>query len=183
VTMVEELDPDAPPLNWRSYQCPPNSCRNPVILAESGGIQWNEIWQDGLLFFAFWCHIIPVEFVHSRIETGMFCGICRNGMQWNRIRLFGNYIVWHSLFVCCTPVNKQTQCSSLSTTNHRFPPPPSLLPTTTNHARHCCQQRSSPPPTTLVTTTALHDCPRMSMTTNDHSATTTGQKTKTAANK
>jgi len=152
--MVEELDPDAPPLNWRSYQCPPNSCRNPVILAESGGIQWNEIWQDGLLFFAFWCHIIPVEFVHSRIETGMFCGICRNGMQWNRIRLFGNYIVWHSLFVCCTPVNKQTQCSSLSTTNHRFPPPPSLLPTTTNHARHRRQQRSSPPPPFVT----AHEC-------------------------
>ena len=40
----------------RSLQCPPNSCRNPVIPVESRGI-----------------------------ETRMFCGICRNRMQQNPV--------------------------------------------------------------------------------------------------
>ena len=28
----------------RSLQCPPNSCRNPVIPVESGGFWRNELW-------------------------------------------------------------------------------------------------------------------------------------------
>ena len=72
----------------RSLQCPPNSCRNPVIPVESGGFQRNELWQEGLLFSSFRCLIIPVEFVHSGIETGMFRGIHRNGMQRNSGCLF-----------------------------------------------------------------------------------------------
>ena len=73
---------------WGLYSAlavPPNSCQNLVILVESRGIRWNESWQEGLLFFSFQCLIIPVEFGHSRIVTGMFCGICRNGMQWNPV--------------------------------------------------------------------------------------------------
>jgi len=41
----------------------------------------------------------------------------------------------------------------------------------------------SPLPTMLITTTALRNCPQMPMSTNDHTATTTRQKTKTAAHK
>ena len=55
----------------RSYQCPPYSCWIPVIPAESGGIQWSKIWQEGLLIFSFWCILNPAEFGHSGIETGM----------------------------------------------------------------------------------------------------------------
>jgi len=68
----------------------------------------------------------------------MFCGIHRNRMQWNGIWLFGKYIVWHSLFVCCTPVNKQTQCSSFSTTNHG---PSSSLLTPFVSAHHGLEQQ------------------------------------------
>ena len=49
----------------RSLQCPPNSCRNLVIPAESGGFQRNDFWQEGLLFSSFRCLIIPAEFGHS----------------------------------------------------------------------------------------------------------------------
>ena len=58
----------------RSLQCPPNSCRNPVIPAESIGFQRNELWQEALPFSSFQCLIILAEFGHSGIETGMFCG-------------------------------------------------------------------------------------------------------------
>ena len=68
------------PLHWRSLQCPPNSCRNPVIPGESGGFRRNELWQEGLLFSSFQFLIILVEFTHSGIETGMFCG-----MHWNPV--------------------------------------------------------------------------------------------------
>ena len=72
----------------RSLQCPPNSCRNLVIPAESSGFRRNELWQEGLLFSSFRCLIIPAEFGHSGIETGMFRGIHRNGMQRNSGCLF-----------------------------------------------------------------------------------------------
>jgi len=86
----------------RSYQCPPNSCRNPVILAESGGIWWNKIWQEGLLFFFIPVPFIPAEFGHSRIETGMFCGIRRNRMQWNPV-----VCLFVCLFHTCYQTNHQ----------------------------------------------------------------------------
>jgi len=136
----------------------------PLIPAGIRSFQWNPEESSGMKLGRMACYffhsIILVEFGHSGIETRMFRGIRRNGMQQNGIWLFGNYIVWHSLFVCCTPVNKQTQRSSLSTTNHRFPPPPSLLPTTTNHARHRRQQCSSPPPPFVT----AHKCQRPPMT-------------------
>ena len=65
----------------RSLQCPPNSCRNLVIRAESSGFRRNDFWQEGLLFPSFRCLIIPAEFGHSGIETGMLCGMHRNGVQ------------------------------------------------------------------------------------------------------
>ena len=69
---------------------------------------------------------IPVEFGHSGIETGMFRGIHRNGMQWNPVVC---------LFVCFTPATKQTTnqtpCDVVSFC-HPPPPPPPLPP----HQRH-----------------------------------------------
>ena len=101
--------------NVRSLQCPPNSCRNLVIPAESSGFQRNELWQEGLLFLSFRCLIIPAEFMHSGIETRMFCRMHRNGMHRNPV-VWRMYNVWHRLFVCCTPVTKQIQSSFPSTT-------------------------------------------------------------------
>ncbi|EDR16012.1 uncharacterized protein LACBIDRAFT_301592 [Laccaria bicolor S238N-H82] len=79
------LTPGGKPKELRSYQCPPNSCRNPVIPADSGGFRRNEIWQGGLLFSPFWCLTIPAEFGHSGIDTGMIRGMHRNGMQRNPV--------------------------------------------------------------------------------------------------
>ena len=59
--------------------------------------------------------IIPAEFTHSGIETGMFRGMRRNGMHRNPV-VWRMYNVWHRLFVCCTPVTKQIQSSFPSTT-------------------------------------------------------------------
>ena len=53
----------------RYLQYPLNSCWNLVILAGRPAI------------FSFWCLIILVKFRHSGVETGMFCTICRNGME------------------------------------------------------------------------------------------------------
>ena len=57
----------------------------PLIPAGIRSFQWNKIWQEGLLFFFIPVPFIPAEFGHSRIETGMFHGIRRNGMQWNLV--------------------------------------------------------------------------------------------------
>jgi hypothetical protein len=60
----------------------------------SGGFRWNGIWQGGLLILSFRCCLIPVEFDHSGIYTGMvlgmaFPGMGRNGIpvefQWNSV--------------------------------------------------------------------------------------------------
>ena len=48
------------------YICPIDSFQNPVIPADSG---------------RFWGQIIPVEFNHSGIETGIFPGMHWNGMH------------------------------------------------------------------------------------------------------
>ena len=69
----------------RSYQCPPYSCWIPVIPAESGGIRWSEIWQEGLLIFSFRCILSPAEFGHSRIETGMVPGLTGTECNWNPV--------------------------------------------------------------------------------------------------
>ena len=94
----------------RSLQCPPNSCRNPVIPAEPGGFWNNEVWQEGLLFWSFRCLIIPAEFGHSGIETGMFRGMRRNGMQRNP--------VVYLFSICLLIIRDMSQLSPL------LPPPP-----------------------------------------------------------
>ena len=78
----------------RSLQCPPNSCRNPVIPAESSGFQRNEVWQEGLLFSSFWCLIIPAEFGHSGLTPE--CSAECAGTECNRIQLFicSSYVCW-----------------------------------------------------------------------------------------
>jgi hypothetical protein len=80
--------------------------------AESGGIRWSEIWQEGLLIFPFWYILSLAEFGQSGIETGMVPGLAK----WNgtRMRLF----VWHSLFF-----------SSLS-------PPPAFITAANPRHRH-----------------------------------------------
>jgi len=66
------------------------------------GIRWNKIWQEGLLFFFIPVPFIPAEFGHSGIETGMFRGICRNGMQWNPV-----VCLFVCLFHTCYQTNHQ----------------------------------------------------------------------------
>ena len=130
---------------------------------ESGGIQWNEIWQDGLLFFAFRWNLGILDL---RLECSTeFAGTECNGTESSCLvtTLFGI----HCLFVAHLLTNKHNVLP--------FPPP-----TIISHHHQPC---SSLPPTTLVTTTALCDCPQTPTTTNDCRATMTGQKTKMAANK
>jgi len=65
----------------RSYQCPTDSCRIPVIPAESGAFQRNENWQGALPIVSFLLFLVPAESLRSGVHTGMFPGIHRNGMQ------------------------------------------------------------------------------------------------------
>ena len=83
----------------------------PLIPAESGGFQRNELWQDGLLFSSFRCLIIPAECGHSGIETGMFCGMCRNGMKRN-------------LVVCLFSIGLLIICHMSQPLPLLLPPPP-----------------------------------------------------------
>ena len=69
------------PSGMRSYQCPTDSCRIPVILAESGAFRRNRNWQRALPILPFRLFPIPMESLHSGIDTGMFPGIHQNGMQ------------------------------------------------------------------------------------------------------
>ena len=82
----------------RSLSCPCDSCQNPVIPAESGGIRWNHFWQGALPKLPFRGPVIPVELSHSGIETGMvleWTGTESGRMQLNRfIYLFYNYIFY-----------------------------------------------------------------------------------------
>ena len=73
--MVFKLQEVVQVVVWRSLQCPPNSCRNPVIPAESGGFQRNELWQEGLLFSSFRRNLgIPELRPECSAEfTGMEC--------------------------------------------------------------------------------------------------------------
>ena len=89
----------------RSYQCPPYSCWIPVILAESSGIQWSKIWQEGLLIFSFQCILSLAEFGHSVIETGMVPGL--TGMECNQNPVVCLFIV--CLFDNCFHIHYQTR--------------------------------------------------------------------------
>jgi hypothetical protein len=94
--------------------------------AESGGIRWSEIWQEGLLIFSFWCILSPAEFGQSVIETGMVCGLAKR--HDTEIRLF----VWHMPIVKQTIVAKQTivcLAITLLIPHHHHHLPSSALPT------------------------------------------------------
>jgi len=102
----------------RSYQCPPNSCRNPVIPAESSGIKFG---RKACYFFSFQCLLFRRNLGIPELRPE--CSTEFAGMECNRIWLFA------CLFVCFTPVTKQTTnqtpCDMVSFCH---PPPPPLLP-------------------------------------------------------
>jgi len=103
---------------WRSYQCPPNSCRNPVILAESSGIKFG---RKACYFFPFQCLLFQRNL--GILELRLECSVEFAGRECNGIQLFV------CLFVCFTPATKQTTnqtpCDMVS---FHHPPPPPLLP-------------------------------------------------------
>ena len=106
--------------NRRSYQCPPYSCWILVIPAESGGIQWSKIWQEGLLIFLFWCILILAEFGHSGIETGMVPGLA--GTECNR-NPFVCLITVCLAIVCLTiPFIHITKHGDNTLSSHHHPP-------------------------------------------------------------
>ena len=88
-------------------------------------IWWNEIWQESLLFSSFWCLIIQAELDHSRIETRMFHGIHRNGIQ-----LFGICC----FFLSCLLPNKHNTLLPFPPTNRENPKP--TMTTTHDHYPH-----------------------------------------------
>ena len=79
----------------RSYQCPPNSCRNPVIPAESSGIKFG---RKACYFFSFWCLLFQQNL--GILELRLECSAEFAGTECNGIQLFV------CLFVCFTPVTK-----------------------------------------------------------------------------
>jgi hypothetical protein len=94
--------------------------------AESGGIRWSEIWQEGLLIFSFRCILSPAEFGQSGIETGMVLGLAK--LNDTGIRLF----VWHMPIAKQAIIAKQTiVCLALFFSS---PPPPAFV--TVRHRRH-----------------------------------------------
>jgi hypothetical protein len=102
--------------------------------ADSGGIRWSEIWQEGLLIFSFRYILSPAEFGQSGIETGMVRGLAkRNGTG---IRLF----VWH-IAKQATAAKQTIVCLAFTTL---------LFPlTTTTSLRH--RRQPSPPPPIVAT--------------------------------
>ena len=105
-----------------SNQCPPYSCWIPVIPAESGGIWWSRIWQEGLLIFSFRCILSLAEFGHSRIETGMVPGL--TGMECNQnlvVCLITVCLAFVCLAITFTPVTKHSH-NTLSSHHHQPPP-------------------------------------------------------------
>jgi len=153
----------------RSYQCPPNSCRNLVILVESGGIKFG---RKACYFFSFRCLLFRQNL--GILELRPECSAEFTGTECNGIRLFV------CLFVYFTPVTKQTTnqtpCDMVS-----FCHPPPLLPP---HQRHPQQwPMTALPPHQCQQTTIKDNHSRLprndnkppKMNTND------GQHTKTAA--
>jgi len=141
----------------RSYQCPPDSCRNPLESSHSSGFWWNKIWQEGLLKFSFWLLFIAAESGHSRIETGMVCRMA--GMECNQ-----NLVVWlyHLPNKQLFGIGLHTQCQtwpSLFFPPHSSPPP--TFTTTASLWHHpqwpelppldTCGSPTMPPPPNRVT--------------------------------
>jgi hypothetical protein len=132
----------------RSLQCPPNSCRNPVIPAESCGMKFGRkacyFFHSGVLLFQ----------RNDRIpEWRPECSAEFTGTECDGIRLF----VWHILFVYFTPVAKQTQHCSL--------PPPTILfaaPSIRHHPPSMARTT-----VTTTTTTMMRHRPTTAMAKND----------------
>jgi len=84
--------------SWgRSYQCPPNSCRN---LVESGGIKFG---RKACYFFSFWCLLFRQNL--GIPELRLECSAEFAGTECNRIRLFVCLFV--CLFHTCYQTNHQ----------------------------------------------------------------------------
>jgi hypothetical protein len=133
---------------WRSLQCPPNSCRNPVIPAESSGMKFGRkacyFFHSGVLFF----------WRNDRIpELRPECSAEFTGTECDGIQLF----VWHILFVYFTPVAKQTRHCSL-------PPPTILFAAPSIHHHPPSMARTT---VTTTTTMTMRHRPTMATTKND----------------
>ena len=76
----------------RSYQCPPNFCRNPVILVESGGIKFG---RKASYFFSFWCLLFQRNL--GIPELRLECSAEFAGTECKGIRLFVCLFVSHLL--------------------------------------------------------------------------------------
>ena len=81
---------------WRSYQCPPNSCRNPVIPVESSGIKF---CRKACYFFSFWCLLFQQNL--GILELRPECSAEFTGTECNGIQLFV------CLFHTCYQTNHQ----------------------------------------------------------------------------
>jgi len=79
-------------LGSRSYQCPPNSCRNPVIPVESGGIKFG---RKACYFFSFRCLLFQRNL--GIPELRLECSTEFTGMECNGIWLFVCLFVSHLL--------------------------------------------------------------------------------------
>jgi len=143
----------------------------PLIPAGIPSFRWTLEESSGMKFGRMACYFLHSGVISFQWNLGIpelrpeFAGTECNGMESSCLvnTLFGI----HCLFVAHLLTNKHNILP--------FPPP-----TIVSHHHHLS---FPPPPTMLVTTTTLHDCPWTPMTTNDRSATMTGQKTKMATSK
>jgi len=114
----------------RSYQCPPNSCRNLVIPAESSGMKFGRMacyfLHSGVISFQ-WNLGIPELRLECSMESGCLV-----------TTLFGI----HCLFVAHLLTNKHNVLPfpppTIVSHHHylSFPPPPTMLVTAANNACH-----------------------------------------------
>jgi hypothetical protein len=107
--------------------------------AESGGIWWSEIWQEGLLIFSFRYILSLPEFRQSGIETGIVRGLAKRSAI--GIWLF----VWQRLFfsslITTTSLRHRRQPSPPPPHHNPNPPPTfvahsSTTPATANKRHH-----------------------------------------------
>jgi len=82
---------------------------SPLIPAGIQSFWWNKIWQEGLLFFSFQCLLFQQNL--GILELRLECSTEFAGMECNRI--------W--LFVCFTPVTKQTTNQTLCDVVETYP--------------------------------------------------------------
>jgi len=101
----------------RSYQCPPNSCRNPVIPAESGGIKFG---RKACYFFSFRCLLFRRNLGIPELRPE--CSAEFAGTECNGIWLFVCLFVSHLL------PNKPPTKHRVTWSPFVTPPPPPPLP-------------------------------------------------------